>query len=168
VKCAQCNGEHELLDPTFRRPDVVFRLPLDEQDKRVLQSNDLCSLEPAATEARRHFVRCTLPLQVTDVPDTTRWGLWAEIAEKDATRVLELWDSVAQNQEPPFRANIANHIPGYPETLGLPVQMRLTGPTTRPELAFGTDVEHPLALECRSGVTVHKVMEWLKAMGQQD
>jgi hypothetical protein len=102
------------------------------------------------------------------VADSTRWGLWAEVAEKDLTRVLELWDSTSQAQEPPFTALVANHVPGYPETLGLPVQMRLTGPTTRPALAFDAAEQHPLAVECRAGVSVHRVMEWLNAMGLKE
>ena len=167
MKCPQCGEEHRLLDPTFKRPDVVFQLPADEQTKRVLQSDDMCAVEPAGGEARRHFVRCTLPLNLTDVDDTTRWGLWAEIAEKDATRILELWSDPDQRNEPPFRGTLANHLPGYPETLGLPVEVRLTGPTTRPEIAFPAHAQHPLAAECRSGVTAHRVMEWLGAMGYE-
>jgi hypothetical protein len=165
LKCPQCGEEHRLLDPLFKRPDFVFGLPADEQTKRVLQTDDVCSVEPAGDEARRHFVRCTLPFDLTDVGGTTQWGLWAEIAEKDATRMFELWSDPEQQKEPPFRGVVANHLPGYPETLGLPVEVRLTGPATRPELAFPVHVQHPLAAEYRSGVTAHRVIEWLRAMG---
>jgi hypothetical protein len=79
--------------------------------------------------------------------------------------VIELWKDPEQSKEPPFRAVISNRLPGYPETLGLPVKTRLTGPTTRPELAFAWYQRHPLAVECRSGVTSHRVMEWGRAMG---
>ena len=165
MKCPQCGEEHRLLDPLFRRPDFVFRLPADEQTKRVLQSDDMCSVEPAGVEARRHFVRCTMPFDLTDVSGTTRWGLWAEIDEDHARRIHELWSDPEQKKEPPFPAVIANHLPDYPETLGLPVDVRLTGPSTRPELAFPAHVQHPLAVEYRSGVTAHRVIEWLRGVG---
>jgi len=90
---------------------------------------------------------------------------WNQATWDLAPAVLELWDSTSQAQEPPFAALLANHVPGYPETVGLPVQMRLTGPTTRPALAFEPAERHPLALEYRAGVSVHRVMDWLKAMG---
>jgi hypothetical protein len=84
------------------------------------------------------------------------------------TRVLALWDSPTQADEPPFPAILANHVPDYPETIGLSVYVKLTGPTTRPALAFDGASEHAFAVECRSGVSVHRVMAWLRAMGLQE
>jgi len=107
-------------------------------------------------------------VRLTDVADSTRWGLWAEVAEKDLTRVLALWDDPRQADEPAFAAIVANRVPGYPETIGLPVEMRLTGPSSRPALAFDASNHHPFAAECREGVPVHRVVEWLKAMGSQE
>ena len=168
MRCPQCNAEHALLDPTFKRPDVVFTLPAQDRTRRVLESDDVCSMESAGDGARRHFVRCVLPVRLTDVADSTRWGLWAEVAEKDLTRVLALWDDPRQADEPAFAAIVANRVPGYPETIGLPVEMRLTGPSSRPALAFDASNHHPFAAECREGVPVHRVVEWLKAMGSQE
>jgi hypothetical protein len=165
VRCPQCNTEHALLDPTFKRPDDIFALAAEDRSRRAFESDDVCSMEPTEGGARRHFVRCILPVKLTDVPDSTRWGLWAEVAEKDLTRVLALWDSPLQAEEPAFAALIANHVPDYPETIGLPVQMKLTGPNTRPTLALDAASQHAFAVECRSGVSVHRAIEWLKAMG---
>jgi len=66
---------------------------------------------------------------------------------------------------PPVEALLPNQVPNYPETVGLPVTLRMTGPTTRPELAFDRSSIHPFALECRNGVCIHRVMEWLENVG---
>lgn len=46
MKCTQCGKEHTLLEPSFRRPDVVFALPPEERRRRVVrESNDVCVFE---------------------------------------------------------------------------------------------------------------------------
>jgi hypothetical protein len=165
MKCASCGEEHELLEPTFRRPDAVVSLASEERAARVKEGDDLCVLRAASIGAEhRGFVRCVLPVSLLDAEESTRWGLWAEVARADFHRIVETWSDPGQSELPAMEATIANRVPGYPETLGLPVTLRLTGPTTRPSLAFGADSIHPFALECRRGVCVHRVMEWLASI----
>ncbi len=166
MKCPRCNSEHELLEPTFRRPDAVVEMPADERQKRVMEGDDLCTIKAGgADEIPRFFLRTVLPVQLTDRDDYTQWGLWVEVAEPDARRAWELWDSPEQAREPPFQGWLANQVQGYPDTLGLPVQVQLTGPTTRPRSSFEIGASHPFASDCLMGVNTRKLLEWLGGQG---
>lgn len=169
MKCATCGEEHDLLEPTFRRPDVVVALPDSERAARVKESDDLCIVKPADDGGGyRFFVRGVLKVPLLDAEGESAWGLWAELSSDDCRTVYDKWTDPDQTQVPPMPALIANRVPGYPDTVGLPALLRLTGPTTRPELTLDAASVHPFALECRQGVCVHRVMEWLAAFRGDD
>src|SRR4029450_5881419 len=111
-----------------------------------------------------HFVRAVLPVNVEHRDIPIRWGLWAEVSPQAFRRILELWSHPGQSTEQPFEAALANHIPSYPETLGLPCSLRLSGPTTRPSIGFPEHLDHPLAAEYRAGVTAHRAVEWVQLL----
>jgi len=165
VKCPTCGEDHGLLEPTFRRPDAIAAVPSSLRATHVFESDDLCALRARdATQQDRYFVRCLLPVPVRDHEDT-RWGVWAEVSGPDSKTIYDAWDDPRQAERPAMDAQLANDIPGYPPTVGLPMRLRMSGPTTRPQLTFAADQSHPFALECRAGVTVHRVKEWLARMG---
>jgi hypothetical protein len=147
-------------DPVFRRPDVISALTSDEKRGRVLESNDLCTLRGEAGPDR-YFVRAVLPVRLVDGSGTAAWGLWAEVSETDLTVICDQWDAPDQSATPLMIATLANRVPGYPDTVGLPVSLQLTGPTSRPTLSFSRDSIHPFALECMAGVSAHRVLAWL-------
>jgi hypothetical protein len=68
MKCSTCGEEHELLDPSFSRPDVIFTMSAEEKKDRVMESNDMCALRGEGESPDRYFVRCTLPVQLLDAP----------------------------------------------------------------------------------------------------
>ena len=161
MRCPECGDEHGELEPAFGLPDDVFVLPADERAERLHGNQDLVILSGATESDERFFVRCVLPVRLVDVGGETRWGVWAEVDEADARRIFDLWDEPDQAGEPPIAARIANALPGYPDTIGLPVQLQLTGPTSRPALTFPSDSIHPFAREARAGVRLHRLAEWL-------
>jgi hypothetical protein len=136
----------------------------DEKKDRVLENQDICALRGDGGHPNRYFVRCTLPVRLLDAPTTMRWGLWAEVAEKDSVIIWNAWDDPEQDKIPAMQASVANRIPGYPDTTGLPVLLRLTGPKSRPELSLRRDSPHPFVRECQAGVSIHRVREWLDAL----
>jgi hypothetical protein len=133
----------------------------------VFESDDLCALRAQdAAQQDRFFVRCTLPVSLLDhAGEITRWGVWAEVSGPDSKIIYDYWDDPAQPEQPAMEAQLANDIPGYPPTVGLRMRLRMRGTTTRPELVFAPDQSHPFALECRMGVTVQRVKEWLARIG---
>lgn len=163
MKCATCGEEHDLLEPTCRRPDAVVSLPAGERAARVKEGDDLCAIWAKADgEAHRYFVRCRLPVGLLDADGETAWGIRAEVGEADFRRIVDMWSDPNQARQPPMEAVLANRVAGYPETVGLPAKLRLTGPTTRPQLTFDRSSVHPFATECEHGVSAHRVMEWLQ------
>jgi hypothetical protein len=165
VRCPDCGAEHELLDPVFARPDVVVAMAPDERRARVRESNDICAVSARGDAPNRGFVRCTLAVELTDGDGPLHWGLWAEVGLDDFDRILRAWDDPSQGEAAPFAARIANDVPGYDDTIGLAVALQLVDPRTRPRLAFAPGATHPFAVECRAGVTVHRALEWLAAIG---
>jgi len=163
MKCSTCGEEHELLEPFFRRPDVIFAMSAEQKKGRVLETDDICALRGKGGAADRFFVRCRLSVPLLDAPGTSGWGLWAEVSEDDSVVIYNAWDDPEQNRIPPMQARLANRIPGYPDTIDLPVLLRLTGPKSRPELSLTSDSLHPFARECLAGVCVHRVKDWLDA-----
>jgi hypothetical protein len=165
MKCPTCGEEHELLDPAFRRPEAVVGLSDVDRAARVKESDDLCAIwADSDAEPHRFFVRCVLNVALLDAEQPAAWGLWAEVAEPDFKRIVEKWADVDQASLPPMLASIANRVPGYPDTVGLPAALHLTGPATRPVLTFAGPSPHPFVQECERGVCTHRVMDWLEAM----
>lgn len=134
--CEQCGAEHplEVLELTFRRPDAIVALPAEQRALEARESDDLCQ-----TKEGRWFVRGVLPLPVHERDLPYRIGLWVEVDE-------------------------ANAIPSLPATLGLAAALRLTGPTTRPDV-FVADPTHPLYGEQTAGIPFHRAFAYTTSVG---
>jgi hypothetical protein len=154
--CAECGHEHPLeeLELTFRRPDVVAALQVEEREARVQENKDLCVLD-----GKRFFIRALLPLPVVEREHPCNVGLWVEVSQQIFERVYEMWDDANQAKEPAFRATIANDIRIHPPARGLSASLSLTGPTTRP-VATLSPAEHPLVGEQIRGITAHRAAQY--------
>lgn len=161
--CSTCGAEHDLLDPTFRRPEAFVRLDRIQKDEYARANDDLCRITLPNAEPR-YFVRGTLPVDVAGWPDGVWWGLWAEVSASAFSRTLEFWSEADQASEPPFPGRLANLIPSYRSTLGIPLSVHLTGPTSRPELRFTPEADHAFVQECQSGVDLHRASEWSESL----
>jgi hypothetical protein len=154
--CSQCGEEHSIddMELTFRRPDVIAEMDAGERERTVQEDDDLCAIKSG-----QYFVRALLPLPVESRSRDYAIGLWVQVEESTFRRVIELWSEPNQVSEPPFSAWLANTIPTVPNTLGLAVQLHLTGPTTRPRLKIASQ-GHPLAVEQHQGITAHRANEY--------
>jgi hypothetical protein len=164
TRCSDCGEEHDLVDPAFPRPDVIVALAPDERRARATESDDLCRVAGADGEPARCFVRGVLPVSVRDTDDDVWWGLWVEVAPDAFERISARWCDPAQGDEPPIAATLANRVPGYDDTIGVPVVLQMVDADNRPSLIVSDDATHPFAVECRTGVTSHRAAAWLDAM----
>jgi hypothetical protein len=105
-------------------------------------------LDPAAgaeEDLRRsgvHFyLRGLLPVPLRDRPGAFVWGLWVRIDPPSALRYRHHLDGGALPASSP--GVLANRLPGYPETRGLPVTLRYEPGPVRPGIELDR-VEHPL------------------------
>ena len=158
-RCSKCGAEHELLDPTFSRPEQYVRLAPALRDSHAKANDDTCRISLPG-KSTRYFVRGVLPVSVAGYPDGVWWGIWAEVSEASFRRVLDLWSDPSQQAEPPFQGELASVVPSYPDTLGLPLVIRLTGPTSRPEFRFSGSSIHPFVSECEAGIDLHRAAHW--------
>lgn len=142
------------MELTFRRPEDVAKLSVDDRARLVRANDDLC-----VVDGKRFFVRALLPLPVESREHPYCIGLWVEVTEAAFRRIYELWESNEQVLEPSFAAQIANEIPIVSGSLGLRAELRLTGPTTRPDV-FLEPSEHPLYVEQARGIDEHRASEY--------
>ena len=162
VRCSKCGDEHDLrgIEPTFNRPDAFLAVPASERDKRVSHNDDGCLIASIDGKSLTCFFRVVLYVPVRGESRPIGWGLWVEVDAPTYWRVGDLEDDENQAAEPPFACALANEIPNYPGTLGLPAIMKLEKPGVRPTVVLSPECDHPFALEARAGVSFERALEW--------
>lgn len=161
TRCKQCGKEHEELDTEigFGKPAAYFEIPESEREKRIIVNSDLCDIDH-----KRFFARGVLQIPVHG-HEHFGWGIWVELGAADFDRYVAFYESPDQANEPPLRGHIATSIPAYRKTsLGIPVGVQLTRPTTRPIFFVEAGVDHPLAEEQCNGVSVERLHEYLTSI----
>jgi hypothetical protein len=158
LKCSQCGKEHapEDIELFFKRPDEIACMERELRDREVKENDDLCMISES-----RFFIRGVLPLPVNDWGRSYNIGLWVEVEEQAFGRVCRLWSDPNQQQEPPFPVSIANSIRGMPNSLGLPAELRLTGPTSRPSIHV-VEKSHPLFSQQAEGISAHQAYDYTR------
>ena len=163
VICSVCGKPHarEDIELTLRRPDAITALPKEVRSERCKESDDLCAYWGGNADSNRFFVRGVVPLPVDARDAPYRIGVWAEVDSKVFYRIIDLWQEASQSQEPPFPAVLANAIPMHQDTLGLRVQLQLTGRTSRPDIVV-LDTAHKLYHEQTHGISEHRAYEYTR------
>lgn len=149
------------MEPSFGRPDAYWAVPEAERAQRTLCGKSDCRIRDLADTHRRYFLRVMLPIPVYGEGRPCNWGIWVEVNASDFETAWARWEDPDQVNEPPFPGVLANSVGGYPETVGIPGRIQLTGPITPPEFTFDHDIEHPFAKEQRNGVFPERRLEWL-------
>lgn len=153
--CSRCGEEHEGLphDLAFDAPSYWDggRGPHDRLD------SDLCIWTDDDGNPA-FFIRGLITLRVLDDDDDFRFGVWSSLSETSFERVLELWDDPARVAEPAYFGWLSNSLPGYPDTLNLPLDVFTRSLEYRPELVLH-EGDHPLVREQREGITLERVRE---------
>lgn len=161
--CPTCDESHEGLptDLAWRLPDDVWAVPEAERDARARFSADLCDMDG------RFFVRGVLKVSFQSIDGYYGWGAWVEVAEHDFNRYLALFREDASG-EPAVDGRLANDIPGYGGTLGMPVSVRFGTAAQRPTFTALQGSTHPLAREQRDGMSNARYHDILVATGVID
>jgi len=156
ITCDTCGKEHprEEIELVLVLPQPIFELDEDQRAKRCDIGTDMCAIDRS-----RFFLRGLLPIPVRGRKIPYRIGLWAELDEPTFGRIYRLWEDPSQINEPLLPAILANDVPLVPSTMGIEIDIRLTGPTTRPDF-FLRNTAHPLAIEQHRGVDAHRTLEY--------
>jgi hypothetical protein len=151
--CSRCGAEHDgvPLDWAYDRP-VYWEGPRSEDD---WLSEDLCTWTDDAGE-RTYFIRGVLHVPIPELGETLGYGVWSSLSESSFERVYELWDNPARVEEDPYFGWLSNTLPGYPDTLSLPLDVVVDEIDKRPSLVLH-DGDHLLIEEQRRGITLERV-----------
>ena len=162
VRCSICGNEHDLgnIEPSFRRPDAYFAVPPEQRQRRINETDDACLIASADGHDLACFIRAVLKVPIIDQSRPIGWGLWVEVDHEAYWRVASVSDDPNQHTEPPFACTVANDIPRYPSTRGLPGVIQLAGPRLRPLLTLTPESSHPFAVETHAGVQSARALEW--------
>ena len=152
--CSRCGEEHEGLPH-----DLAFDEPhyWDGGREQDLLTEDLCRWTDDEGKPN-YFIRGLITIPVLDADDAFRYGAWSSLSEASFRRVVELWDDPARVDEEPYFGWLSNSLPGYPDTLSLPLDVVMTALELRPSFLLH-DGDHPLVREQREGITAARVRE---------
>jgi hypothetical protein len=153
--CSKCGQEHEgvPLDWAYNEP-IYWEGPRSDRD---WISEDLCVWTDDLGELH-YFIRGVLRIQVVDSDEDFAYGVWSSLSKDSFDRVNELWDDPARVSEPAYFGWLSNSLPGYEETLNLPLDVLTEAVELRPALRLH-DGDHALIREQREGITAARVRE---------
>ncbi len=153
--CSRCGEVHDGLPLDF-----VYHEPWHWDGPRGADdwlTPDLCRWTDDDGNAA-FFIRGVLHIPIVDADDTFRYGIWSSLSERSFERVVEQWDDPARVHEDPYFGWFSNRLPGYPDTLNLPLDVVTAELELRPALVLH-DRDHPLVAEQRDGITLARVHE---------
>jgi len=120
-------------------------------------SEDLCIWTDDGGDLA-YFIRGVLELPIVGAGERFAYGVWSSLSEQSFNRVVELWDDPRGVEEERYFGWLSNSIPGYPETLNLPLEVVTRHVDLRPSFWLH-DGEHPLIRDQREGITRARVRE---------
>ena len=132
-------------DVELHLPDAVWSLPYLERYLRSRSNPDFCTLDD-----ERYFIRGVLPVAFNYQEGFFGWGIWVEVAKADHDAYLAHYQHDSAEVKP-FAGILANNLPSYSPTLGIPVSVQLDD-EHRPFVQIDPSSRHKLAREQKNGI----------------
>ena len=159
--CSTCGKAHEGLptDWGFGLPDEVYALSYLDKYRRARSNSDLCTLDEG-----RFFFRGLLMIPFTHQIGHFAWGVWIEVPRAAHDFYLDNFSNeLAQGTT--FSGTIANAIPGFDDSLGLPLEAVIQSAKSRPLFYFPNASGHELARDQRAGIGPERHHSYLESCG---
>ncbi len=137
----------------FARDEPDAWRTVDGIESQGVRGTDTCVID-----GRCFYVRGRILVPIIGLPEPLIWGLWVEVSQDSFKRFGELWDVALREHEPPMPGQLANDIPVYPRTIGLPCRLVLKNARRRPSIEIEAG-DHPLAIEQYRGITLDRIEE---------
>jgi hypothetical protein len=153
--CSRCGTEHEGIPLDWAYDAPAYWDGRRSDDDHL--SEDLCTWRDDGGELS-YFIRGVLEIPVANGGETLGYGVWSSLSKDSFRRVIDLWDDPARTDEPPYFGWLSNSLPGYPETLNLPLDVVVQELDKRP-LFFLHDGDHPLVQEQQRGISMARVQQ---------
>jgi hypothetical protein len=153
--CSRCGAEHEgiPLDWAYDAPAYWD----GEKTEDDLLTEDLCTLRDDEPKLN-FFIRGVLEIPIEGTDERLGYGVWSTLSKDSFERVVHLWDDPARTEEPPYFGWLSNSLPGYPETLSLPLDVVVQELEKRPLFVLH-EGDHPLIEEQQRGISMARVQE---------
>jgi len=151
--CSRCGEEHVGVPFDWAYDSPAYWEGARSEDDWL--SEDLCVWTDDAGELN-YFIRGVLYIPVVDAGQRFGYGVWSSLSQTSFKRVYDLWDDPKRVEEPPYFGWLSNSLPGYPETLSLPLDVVVHEVDLRPSFVLHPG-EHPLIAEQQEGITVERV-----------
>jgi hypothetical protein len=153
--CSRCGAEHEGIPLDWAYDTPAYWDGAQSDDDHL--SEDLCTWTDDAGKLN-YFIRGVLEIPVQENGESLGYGVWSSLSKESFERVVELWDEPARTEEPPYFGWLSNSLPGYPQTINLPLDVAVQEPGQRPLLVLhGGD--HPLIDEQQRGISETRLQE---------
>lgn len=124
-----------------------------QSDPDSFLNSDFCVIKN-----KDFFVRCLIEIPILGSEEHFRWGVWTTLSKANFDTMTNLWNDPKLLDEPPYFGWLSNSIDTYPETLNLKLTAHSRTIEQRPYLLL-EPTDHPLAIEQRSGIPLHRVRE---------
>ena len=108
------------------------------------------------------FVRgcASIEIPVHGADEPLIWGVWVSLSEMSFKTWLKVFEQEHRSHVGPFFGWLNAWLKPYPDTANLKSRVHLRNHGLRPIIELEpTDTDHPLALEQRNGISVHRVAE---------
>lgn len=128
--CPDCDRQHSGLPAiSTKYPDIIAEKLSGVSTDRLRIGNDTCRIMYPAP--RRSFVRANLDIPIIDADKPLQYGLWVELPEDSFDQYLRCEKSIIPLI---LDGHLANAVPDFPGTLGIPVQVVTRAFPLRPML----------------------------------
>ena len=153
--CSICDQEHPGPPTAYSStaPARWFELTEEQMGGSTLDG-DMCSI--GAGDEREFFLRANVELEVTGAQDPLVFSAWVKLSPEDMARIVQRWELPERDSDPAYLGVLANDLPGYPQTIGLDVEIH-TGEVGKRSRAVITPADHPLADQQWEGMTPEQV-----------
>lgn len=157
------------IEPTFRKPQAFIELSREAR-AACITSSEVCVIDNKKP-SERFFVRAVMPASVLGRERPLNWGVWVEFPDFASLKRYDKLERDPAAAGATFNVTLANRVPGYPDTVGLPGTLTLgDNPNHRarfsPEDEAPEDEAHQLVEELSEPVPEHRVHEWMHAMAE--
>ena len=161
--CSSCGQVHEGM-PSFgaEAPLNYYAVPKEERERRCSLGSDDCVIDE-----EHFFVRGCIEVPVHGESEPLVWGVWVSLSRHNFKTWAESYQEAKRSHIGPFFGWLNAWIKPYPETMNLKTQVHLRDNGMRPYIEL-EPTDHPLAVEQRSGISVHRVAEIYAAVVHGD
>ena len=164
-RCASCDDEHEGMFALAACAPYVWPHPeVPEPNGALRMDGDFLSEDFCVLGGEHFFVRCSLDLPVHGLEQPFGFGIWSTLSRTNFDKYVDGFDDGDYQDFGPWTGWFSNALEVFGDTLNLPCWVEPQSERLRPLVSFG-DLDHPIAIAQREGISAERVLEIYAAYG---